>query len=102
MSETTRALLAEIRADDLAYDPWGTAMSWHIAIADAMTEWAPPYPPAAWGYRQALRGVDDLDPNYRAVVNIMEATGGDAGDLLYVGNLLHRFERLCERKGLDY
>lgn len=104
MSDLTRALLAEIRADDIDHDPWGTAMAWHFAIADSIDPYGPPYVPASWGYRQALGGPDEDAPEYETVQQLIatEDVHTVARDLIYVGNVLLRFERVCELKGKSY
>lgn len=51
---SARHILAEIRADDLAHDPWGTAMHWHFAIADLMA-----HGPLVRHYRNLRRGYGD-------------------------------------------
>lgn len=99
---SSRAILHEIRGDDIHHDPWGTAMAWHFAIADCLGHgWGPPYPPADWGYSSPM-GPDENDPRFRALEEMLHAGTVSSEDLLRVGNILHRYERVLERAGRDY
>lgn len=99
---STSAILEMIREDGIKYDPWGTCMSWHFAICDVMTEWAPPYPPSEWGYHQALGGVETDSFQYQELTAMMESKEITEHDLLAVGKILHRYEQILEKKGRSY
>lgn len=94
-------ILEQIRADDLAHDPWGTGFAWHFAIAECLTEWAPPYPPHHWGYNAPL-GPDTDDYRYQELTAMLEEGTIDTQDLYYVGEILHRHAALCRLAGRDY
>ncbi len=99
---SVRTVYALIREDDIKHDPWGTAMSWHFAIADCLVEWGPPYPPAAWHYRQAAGGPETDSYAYMELSGLLSAGEITASDLVKVGNVLARFENLCELRGMSY
>lgn len=95
-------VFAMMRQDDLKYDPWGTSMSWHFALCDVMVEWAPPYPPADWKFRQAMAGPDTESFAYQELTSLMESGELSSTDLLRIGNVLHRYEAMLDRAGRSY
>lgn len=97
-----RDILAMVREDDIRHDPWGTALAWWFAIADLMVEWAPPYPPADWQFRQAMGGADTEAWGYRELSPMLERGEITTHDLLRAGNILARYTRVCELAGVSY
>jgi hypothetical protein len=98
----TNPILDLIREDDIRHDPFGTALGWHFAICDAMVEWAPPYPPPSWGFRQAMGGPDTEDPNYVVLNEMLDAGTITGDDLLRTGNILARYVNVCRLAGKGY
>lgn len=96
------AILQRMREDDLRHDPWGTSLTWHFAVCELMVEWAPPYPPSEWGFRQAMGGPDTENHAYQELTDMIEAGEVDPDDLLRVGQVLHRYEAMLERAGRSY
>lgn len=50
------AILAMMRDDDIAHDPWGTAMAWGFAVCDVLYDADPNEVPAYMEYRPGLGG----------------------------------------------
>lgn len=96
------AVFAMMRQDDLRYDPWGTSLSWHFAVCELMLEWAPPYPPAEWGFRQGMGGPDTDNFAYQEITAMIEAGDLDPNDLLHIGTVLNRYEDMLKQAGMSY
>ena len=100
-------ILDEIQHDDIQHDPWGTALAWHFAVAavlDAVGD-----VPGAWQYRPSPLAVDDVAEiaSGEEEPDALIATWWMSGDvtteaLVYAGNVLARYVRVCERAGKSY
>ena len=93
-----RALLSEIRMDDIIHDGWGTAMGWWFSIAGELARRGDG-PPDHWEYRPGAMGIPDPEPDSysdEVVASYPSAT------LIEVGNLLERYTRALEHAGRSY
>ena len=89
-----RQLRIEMALDDW-HDKWGTALSWHFRICDALMARSASIP-TEWGF-QAGASVPDDDDIFSDILNrFNDAT------LTRMGHVLSRFVRLCDRAGLSY
>lgn len=109
-----------IRLDDIRYDPWGTCTAWHFAVArvlDAMgadvpSEWEFRRSPADRATVEDIAGPedDDEDDDDREELEYPDADVAlmvlsdetDAETLVYWGNVLDRYARLCTHHGRNY
>lgn len=98
----TNPVFEMMRHDDLRHDPWGTSLSWHFAVCELMLEWAPPDPPAEWGFRQAMGGPETDSFPYQEIEAMIESGQLDPNELLSIGQVLHRYEAMLERAGRSY
>ena len=89
------------------YDAWGWAMSHHFAIAELMyvediqipQEWEFHASPCI--QRGELEPWTEEHPDCDWI-NEWLAGHIDANDLLYVGSILHRYEKVLEKAGRSY
>ena len=95
-------IIQEMRFDDIRHDPFGTALSWHFAIADALTGYGPPYAPPRWGYRPAAGGPDTDAPEYETVCDLLDSGAATPAELIRAGDICARLVRLCRLAGRDY
>ena len=92
--EQFRELRTEMALDDW-HDKWGTALSWHFRICDALMARSSSIP-IEWGF-QAGASVPDDDDIFSDILNRF-----DDATLIRMGHVLSRFVRLCDRAGLSY
>jgi L-ascorbate metabolism protein UlaG (beta-lactamase superfamily) len=102
-----RGELALTSGDD---DVYGWCMGWWFAIAETLYVTDRDAIPQHWGFRAAPSL--DSDPNADETIResyegdrIMDLGGdGDvtSGDLVYWGNVLGRYARLCDAAGRSY
>lgn len=96
-------ILSAMRDDDLAHDPWGTAMAWafatcdylhHVALCDDI--------PAELGYSPAAvaQGEGYEDEGYPDAY-IVEM-GLDTFTLIQAARVLSRYLDWCKAAGVDY
>lgn len=83
-------------------DPWGSAVAWHFAIADVITEIDPAQVPEAWEFQQSPFGADTEAYEYNAVIETMRDNGAVLEDLIHAGNVLARYTHLLMLAGKDY
>lgn len=92
-----------LREDDLAYDPWGTALAHEFGIAHTLY-WLGENIPSEWRFKPG--GMTGLEPppDYPdcEYVEMIEAGDVTPDDLRYAGTVLSRFVALCARKGRSY
>ena len=92
--EQFRQLRIEMALDDW-HDKWGTALSWHFRICDALMARSSSIP-IEWGF-QAGASVPDDDDIFSYILNRC-----DDATLIRMGHVLSRYVRLCDRAGLSY
>jgi hypothetical protein len=102
-----------IRLDDIRYDPWGTSIAWHFAVARVLHAMGEAVP-AKWEFRRAMGDTatvgdiagdeDDEGLEYPdADVALMVQVGiVDAETLRHWGNVLDRYNTLCRHYGRNY
>lgn len=114
MTATTgrNAILDDVRADDLAHDPWGTGIGALFAVADALTIWGISVP-ADLDYRPSPMLTRD-DPSWRNIgYYLADYPGightiarmlidGDIDGVLYAARVLNRFDNVCRMAGRNY
>lgn len=89
-------------------DAWGSVLGAHFDIAHAIEHYGREYPPADWGYRDAL-GCDGLD-RHASGENDQARTIAAAilrhpeleRELVRVGNVLQRYSNMLKRAGRSY
>lgn len=88
---------AEIRQDDIAYDPWGTVMSWRFDLCDWITFEACFDVPSDWEFRPGAGQCEpEADcPNYPYEDELQ-------ADVLAFGELLKRYTDKLRQAGKDY
>lgn len=96
-------IIEEYRIARDSYDPWGSALSWHFAIADYLTDMGQATP-SAWEYQQSLFGSDHEAYEYKVIEEIFSTTAisYQVESLVNAGNVLGRYSNLCREAGLDY
>lgn len=98
-------IIEEYRIARDSYDPWGSALAWHFAVADYLTDMGVATP-AEWEYQQSLFGSDTEAYEYVAINEIFtdsRTSPVDRVDILTnAGNVLGRYSNLCRKAGLDY
>jgi hypothetical protein len=92
---TYEDLKNEIRLDDITYDPWGTAMSWHFTLCDVLCWERNADIPQHWGFKSGI-SADDEDFNYDFLKQFKDE------DLIKFGNLLSRYTAKLELAGKSY
>jgi len=89
-----RQLRIEMALDDW-WDKWGTALSWHFRICDALMARSSSIP-IEWGFQAGASVPDDGDIFSDILTRFDDAT------LIRMGHVLSRYVRLCDRAGLSY
>ena len=99
----TNVLLKEFKFELDSYDPWGSALAWHFAVADTLTELAG-FTPAEWEFFQSPFGVDYNAPEYQTIAELLRDVELHQRVELLVnaGNVLGRYANVCRQAGLDY
>jgi hypothetical protein len=112
-----RSLRRWIHNDDIAYDPWGTAMAWMFAVCRVLHEIDDSLIPDEWQYRrspvdhesiEAMAGDPDSEDDQNleypdgevALMVVSDELGADG--LLYWGRVLHRYLAICKLNNRDY
>ena len=106
-----------MRDDDIAGDPWGTAMSWAFAVAETLTVIGADVP-SELGYQPSpYVRVEDIetyepesypDSEVWAYLNVDASGMWDADtearvtEVQTAGKCLHLYIELCREAGLDY
>ncbi len=92
------ALKAELRLDDIKYDPWGTAMSWHFALCDWLHFRTSEDVPCEWQYSPGAASDIDENDEYKHEAFVAE----EVETLLDFGHLLDRYTDKLRLAGRDY
>lgn len=95
---TIQDLKSEMRLCDFAHDPWGTAMSWHFAVAEQLHFTRATPVPEAWQFKPGMSYEDQDFEGYE--IEFVRLASDEV--LVAFGNLLRRYTALLERKGLSY
>lgn len=92
-----------LRMDDSS-DPWGTAMGWWFGIADVLWHKSAEEIPSHWEYRHGLgcSGVDMDDWPTGEIAALHESEAISDDDLLYAGEVLHRYCTWLHAAGHSY
>ena len=95
-------ILAAMRDDDLAHDPWGTAMAWAFGVCDYLHHVALAEVPAGLGYQPAatMRGEGFDDEAYPDAY--IAEMGLDTFTLTQAAKVLDRYLDWCKAAGRDY
>jgi len=95
-------ILAEMRLDDLAGDPWGTAMSWAFACAEYLHHVALAPVPAELDYRPAAvaqgEGYEEEGHPEQVIVELAL----DTFTVTMAARVLSRYLDWCKAAGRDY
>jgi hypothetical protein len=83
-------------------DPWGSAVAWHFAIADVLTEIDPALVPDAWEFQPSVFGSNTEAYEYQAVCDLIKDDGIEPDVLIHAGNVLARYTMLLSLAGYDY
>jgi len=90
-------LLHEIKREIDSYDQWGSAMAPFFDVA-AELWWRGECVPSHWQYTPGMAS-DPRDPESY----FFELAGDSTNDeLIYAGNVLERYTRNLDRRGLSY
>lgn len=86
-------------------DAWGDALTFHFAVAEALTHAGDGEVPAEWGFRDSPQHASPLPADDWPDAELMELT--EAGtvtsdDLRAFGHVLHRYLRILRDAGRDY
>lgn len=105
-------VLNDVRGDDIYHDPYGTSLAWVFAVCgvlEALGEYIPPH----WGYSRGpsapltFEEIRDFPDEYERERWLLEDLAPDNGlinveDLLYAGEVLHRYIRILGVQGRTY
>jgi hypothetical protein len=95
-------VLAWMRDDDIAHDPWGTAMAWEFAVCDYLHHVALTDPPEECGYQSAAvrqgEGYEEEGWPAGAIVEM----AADTYTLAMAARILSRYVGWCVAAGRDY
>lgn len=103
-------ILQLIRDDDIAHDPWGTALSWAFGVAEVLATYSFPVPEEM--HYSAGMGLPDVTEEYPdSVINEYLAIESEMADLeilgrvneiQFAGKCLMRYVKWCEDAGKSY
>lgn len=100
MAITYSELKAALRQDDLAGDPWGTAMGALFDVADTLHFDRDADVPANWHYHPSILG--PTDPDEQTYIGQCLLPDTSTGEILRFGNLLNRYADRLRHAGKDY
>jgi hypothetical protein len=95
MSEAYKSLKAELRIDDISFDPWGTVMQWHFNLCEHLYWHIEEEVPSAWQFRPGMGGAPERE-EYSPFDNVPYE------DLVKFGNVLARYASKLRQAGKDY
>jgi hypothetical protein len=96
MDIKNKALFDSITSGDW-HDAWGTAMGWHFALADWITDHGGTVP-SSWGFRQGAGGSDTDAYEYQEI----DACDPTVEEAIEAGNALEKVEEQLKQEGRDY
>jgi hypothetical protein len=92
-----------LRLDD-STDPWGTGMGWFFGITHVIWHLSAEETPPHWEYRHGIgcTKLDTEDWPTGEIAALYESDEVTDDDLLYVGEVLHRYTAALAAAGKDY